>query len=132
MSRKLLVAWVALGALLVCLSPAVRADENDGRPGSSAPWMRAPEGGPALREHARNAGVVVGTVLFVNRVRGIMNVASPRGRYAIMVLPSTGIRGRGEDFDTIADIRRGQRVRVFMSLRDGVYFAQIIQLLSER
>jgi hypothetical protein len=49
-----------------------------------------------------------------------------------MVLPSTNIQGHDGDFHTIADLYRGQRVRIFMSRRDGVYFAQLIHLHTER
>jgi hypothetical protein len=65
-------------------------------------------------------------------MRGRILLESPRGQYDIMVLPSTTIAERGGEFHTIADIRRGQRVQVFLSKRGGVYFAQIIRLRGER
>jgi hypothetical protein len=83
-------------------------------------------------ERARDAGSVEGRVLFVDHVHGRMLLESPRGRYDIMVPPSASIAERGGGFDTIADIRRGQRVQVFLSKRGSVYFAQIIRLRGER
>jgi hypothetical protein len=102
-------------------------------PGSApARAQNTPGGEQAVHERARDAGSVEGRVLYVDRARGRMIVESPHGRYDITVLPSTAIvESRGE-FHTIADIRRGQRVQVFLSKRAGTYFAQIIRLHGER
>jgi hypothetical protein len=88
----------------------------------------APSGERVSHERARDAGSAEGRVLFVDRVRGRMLLESPRGQIDIMVLPSTTIVEHGGEFHSIADIRRGQRVQVFISRRAGVNFAQIIRL----
>jgi hypothetical protein len=84
------------------------------------------------RERGHDAGRVEGRVLFIDRAHGEMTVRSASSRYDIMVLPSTMIEQRGGAFHTIADIRRGQRVEVFLSRRGAMLFAQIIRLHDER
>jgi len=91
----------------------------------------APGGEHVSHERARDAGSVEGRVLFVDRVHGRMLLGSPRGQIDIMVLPSTTIVERGGEYHSIADIRRGQQVQVFLSRRAGAYFAQIIRLRGE-
>ncbi len=77
--------------------------------------------------HEQDAGTVEGRVVAIDHAQGTMTIATAHGRYEVLILPSTSIRN-DEGFDTIADIRRGERVEVFMSKRDSVYVAQIIRL----
>lgn len=96
----------------VPLTPTVGSDDEKG----------------ASKERAHDAGVVDGHVLSIDRAHGVMSVRSSRGTYDIVVLPSTTIRGESTEFHTIVDIQKNQHVRVFMSERAGVYYAQIIHL----
>jgi hypothetical protein len=91
-----------------------------------------PGGEHARHERAQDAGSAEGRVRFVDHVHGRILLDTPRGPYDIVVLPSTTIVERGGEYHTIADIRRGQRVQVFLSKREGSYFAQIIRLHGER
>jgi hypothetical protein len=116
---------------LVGSAGAAPADDNGPKDGI-IPLMRSLVQGDNGSEPARNAGVLEGTVVSVDRAHGMMTVQSGHGRYDVMVLPSTNIQGHDGDFHTIADLYRGQRVRIFMSRRDGVYFAQLIHLHTER
>jgi len=80
-------------------------------------------------DRTKNAGVVEGQVVSVDYQSGMIGLmTADRGRVDVMVMPSTNIQGRGDDFHTIADIARGSRLRVFMSQRAGQFFAQIIRL----
>jgi hypothetical protein len=111
---------------------AAQADDN-GSKGGIIPLMRSlVQGDNGSEPPARNAGILEGRVVAVDRAHGVMTVQSGRGRYDVMVLPSTNIQGHDGDFHTIADLYRGQLVRIFMSQRDGVYFAQFIHLHTER
>jgi hypothetical protein len=117
--------------LLVGSAGVAQADDNDSK-GGIIPLMRTlvnGDNGPEAPAH--NAGVLEGRVVSVDRAHGVMTIQSAHGRYDVMVLPSTNIQGHDGDFHTIADIDRGQLVRVFMSRRDGVYFAQLIHLHTE-
>lgn len=115
MRTNLVVCWGFLVALIAGSPFPVHAQD-------------APAGDRLSRERARDAGSAEGRVLFVDRVHGRMLLESPRGQIDIMVLPSTTIVERGGEFHSIADIRRGQRVQVFLSRRAGAYFAQVIRL----
>jgi hypothetical protein len=115
-------SFVLIGLLVVAIAGRAFPARAQDVPGDERGW----------HERARDAGSVTGRVLFVDRVHGRMVLESPRGRYDIVVLPSTTIAQRGGEFYTIADIRRGQRVQVFLSKRGGIYFAQIIRLRGER
>lgn len=96
------------------------------------PLMRSlVQGDNGSESQARNAGVLEGRVVSVDHAHGMMTVQSAHGRFDVMVLPSTNIQGHDGDFHTIADLYRGQLVRIFMSRRDGVYFAQLIHLHTE-
>ncbi|MGH7728428.1 MAG: hypothetical protein ACREM2_06535 [Vulcanimicrobiaceae bacterium] len=82
---------------------------------------------PVLRD-ARNAGEIDGRIETVD-YRANRIVVEAHGRsYAVNVLPSTTIHSSGGGFHTIADLTRGGRIHVFLSERDGVYSAQIIDL----
>jgi hypothetical protein len=128
MRLSLTLPALVIGLLAGSAGPA-QADETD-QPGGIIPLMRSLVQGD--NGAVRNAGVIEGRVVSVDRAHGVMTVQSAHERYYdIMVLPSTNIQGHDGDFRTIADLDRGQRVRVFLSERDGIYFAQFIHLHNE-
>jgi len=80
----------------------------------------------------RSAGEIDGKVAEVDYhgERLVVAVPWPNGkkRYAIVVMPSTTIIGRGRDFYEISDIKKGAHISVLLSLKAGTYIAQIIHL----
>ena len=111
------VLAVSLGAA------APLAGAADPAPDASAP---VPAGGdPALR--AKDAGTIDGEVVAVDYRAGTIAVQAGSRRVVVVVLPSTNIAGN-DNFDTIADIKKGSRVHVILSRRAGTYIAQIIRL----
>jgi hypothetical protein len=127
MHLSLTLAALVIG-LLLGSAGLVQADERNG----GAPLWPSLEQGDDARSASRNAGVLEGRVVSVDRERGMMTIQSAHGRYDVVVLPSTNIQGHDGAFHTIADLERGQLVRVFMSQREGIYFAQFIHMHTER
>ncbi|HTV72532.1 MAG TPA: hypothetical protein VME66_02360 [Candidatus Acidoferrales bacterium] len=128
MHLSLTVPALVIG-LLLASAGATRADECGG---CVPPWRSLEQGDDGPQSASRNAGVLEGRVVSVDREHGMMTIVSARGRYYdVVVLPSTNIQGHDGDFHTIADLERGQRVRVFMSQREGIYFAQFIHMHTE-
>ena len=47
----------------------------------------------------------------------------------VYILPSTTIEGKNDDFQTIADLKKGANVKIFTSVRGTHTDAEIIELL---
>ncbi len=86
------------------------------------------EEGRAAVPRQRAAGSINGRVVAIDYRSGMMTVDAPRGRFDVIVLPSTNIQGPNGGFRTIADVVRGAKVHVLMSQRGNEFIAQIITL----
>jgi len=109
---------LALAASTVC---SVRAAEVP----RAAPSFVA----QATQDDAKAAGTIEGQVLSIDYGASTMSVDSGGKTIDVRILPSTNIEGGGDDFHSIADIKKGQRLRVLLSKRGSTYSAQIITLL---
>jgi hypothetical protein len=75
----------------------------------------------------RAAGELSGTISSVDYARGSFVVHANGRETRIAVVPSTAIY-RGNQFATIADLHRGEHVRVTLSEVGGRLIAQMIRL----
>jgi hypothetical protein len=121
-----------IGAVAVALcgrGPALAADA--GTPGPAATVSAPTTGGlvPETGLRPRDAGVVDGQIVSVDYQKGMLSVqTASRGRIDVLVLPSTSIQGKGNEYHSISDLTKGQRVSIFASQIAGRYTAQIIRL----
>jgi len=77
---------------------------------------------------ARNAGSIDGVVTAIDYQAGTMTVAAGVRKVDVTIQSGTTIQGPANGFRTIADIKKGARVRVLMSERGKSFTAQIITL----
>ena len=78
---------------------------------------------------ARYGGILEGPIVDIDYRRAIITIFSHRlGRVDVQVMPSTNIQGRNNDYESITDLTRGTRVRIFTSRAGDQYTAQIIKL----
>jgi|SRR5579872_799888 len=73
-------------------------------------------------------GVVSGTVSSIDYGRNVVVVKAGGVRRSIMLTPTTTFEMRGSRGLSIADLRPGQRVDVYMTIVGGVPIAQIVRL----
>jgi len=83
----------------------------------------------AAQDDAKAAGTIEGQVVAIDYGGSTMSVESGGKTIDVTILPSTNIEGGGNDFHSIADIKKGQKLRVLLSKRGSMYSAQIITLL---
>jgi len=94
---------------------------------SAAPFVPGPSAGAP--EHAHDGGVLNGTVVGIDYVRGVMSLrAEKKGMLDVYVLPSTNIQGKRTGYYTIADLKKGANVEVFTSVVGSRTNAEIIKL----
>lgn len=76
-----------------------------------------------------NAGETDGEILAVDYQRSVITVATKtRGKIDVVVLPSTNIVDKSNGFASIADLKRGGRVKLYLSKRGDTFNAQIIKI----
>ena len=95
--------------------------------------MSAPSPGPSAAPSAsgaaRDGGSFTGRVTSVDYARNMLGVdAGARGRIDVTVMPSTSIQGKDAGYHTFTDLKTGELVKIFSSVTDGKYVAQIIQI----
>lgn len=89
----------------------------------------SPEPPPAAGD-VRNGGTIDGRLTAVDFQRSVIGVdAGPRGRFELVVMPSTSIEGKDSAYHSFTDLKAGQRVEIFSSIAGGQYVAQIIRIL---
>lgn len=75
-----------------------------------------------------DGGEFVGRITSVDYQQNMLGVdAGARGRIDVAVMPSTSIQGKG-GYHAVTDLKAGQLVKIFSSVADGKYVAQIIQI----
>ena len=110
-----LLPFVLAGAVSAAASP------------TASPLM--PAAPAAVPEHAHDGGVVTGTVVGIDYVRGLMSLkADKKGTLDVYVLPSTNIQGKPNGYYTIADLKKGANVQVFTSIVGSRTNAEIIKI----
>ena len=78
---------------------------------------------------SRDRGVLEGDIAGVDYARGILHLQTARrGRVDVLVLPSTNIMRRGDQYGTIADLAQGAHISVYVSEVAGRLTAQIIRI----
>ena len=107
-------------ALAVCAVASATAAPNSGAPPPISAFESV--------DHAHDGGIVTGRIVTVDYVRGIMNLREAHRTVDVYVLPSTNIQGKKNDYYTIADLKRGENVEVFTSVKGTRTSAQIIKL----
>jgi hypothetical protein len=76
-----------------------------------------------------DGGQFVGRITSVDYQQNTLAVdAGARGRVDVAVMPSTSIQGKGAGYRAFTDLKAGQLVKIFSSVADGKYVAQIIQI----
>jgi hypothetical protein len=86
-----------------------------------------PSAAPSGAVH--DGGEFTGRVTSVDYQRNTLGVdAGARGRIDVAVMPSTSIQGKGAGYHAFTDLKAGQLVKIFSSVADGKYVAQIIQI----
>ena len=113
-----------VSAPLFVLAVALAADAATSLP--VAPTRASFE---ASADRAHDGGIISGTVVGIDYVRGIMSLRADRSRtMEVYVLPSTNIQGKSNGYYTIADLKKGSSVEVFTSVMGTRTNAQIIKL----
>ncbi len=78
---------------------------------------------------SKSAGEVEGQILSMDYQKSLLSVQSKsRGKLDILVLPSTNIVDKDNGYASIADLKKGTRVKILLSQRANTLNAQIIQL----
>ncbi|MFN2527101.1 MAG: hypothetical protein ABR584_00090 [Candidatus Baltobacteraceae bacterium] len=82
-----------------------------------------------VETQGHDRGVLDGDIAGVDYARGILHVQTARrGRVDVVILPSTNIMRRGDQYGTIADLAQGAHISVYVSEVAGRLTAQIIRI----
>ncbi len=82
-----------------------------------------------VETQGHDRGVLDGDIVGVDYTRGILHVQTARrGRVDVVILPSTNIMRRGDQYGTIADLAQGAHISVYVSEVAGRLTAQIIRI----
>jgi len=74
--------------------------------------------------------VLTGRIAAIDYLGQKMLLAEPRSRTVpVYILPSTNIIGKNDGYHTIADLKKGANVKVYISVRGTRTDAEIIELL---
>ncbi|TAM56241.1 hypothetical protein EPN52_14065 [bacterium] len=73
-------------------------------------------------------GIVRGTVASVDYARNMLYVDAGGSRQRIQLTPTTTLERHGSRISSIADLRQGQQVDVFLTVVGGMPIAQIIRM----
>jgi hypothetical protein len=87
-------------------------------------------GGPDTKfVPSTNAGEADVEIVSVDYQRSVLTVQSKsRGKFEVVVLPSTNIVDKSNGYASIADLKRGSRVKLYLSKRGDTLNAQIIKI----
>jgi hypothetical protein len=78
---------------------------------------------------SKSAGEVEGQIVSMDYQRSLLSLQTKsRGKLDILVLPSTNIVDKDNGYASIADLKKGARVKILLSQRASTLNAQIIQL----
>jgi hypothetical protein len=89
----------------------------------------SPAPSPSSSGAVRDGGSFVGRLTAVDYQQNMIGVDTVgRGHIDVAVMPTTSIQGKDAGYRAITDLKAGQRVKVFSSVADGKYVAQIIQI----
>ncbi|TAM87818.1 hypothetical protein EPN42_10555 [bacterium] len=76
----------------------------------------------------QRGGIISGTVTSVDYGRNVLYVNAGGARQRIQLTPTTTLQMRGSGARSIADLRPGQHVDVYLTIIGGMPIAQIVRL----
>jgi hypothetical protein len=118
MIRSVAITRLVLGSLFAVLLLAGTASAQSFASGPDAKYVPS-----------TNAGEVDGEILAVDYQRSLLSVQTKsRGKIDVVVLPSTNIVDKANGYASIADLKRGARVKLYLSKRGDTLNAQIIKI----
>ena len=127
-TRHLLLALI----ILALGSPAARASTFVPVPSAVAQVLISEDQDQTENDfeaQSHDRGVLEGDIASVDYARGILHVQTARrGRIDVVILPSTNIMRRGDQYGTIADLAPGAHISVYVSEVAGRLTAQIIRI----
>jgi|GEM_PF-7105495 len=125
-ARSFVIALI----ILALGSPAARADAL---PASGLGQVVIADDGEQndndVEAQGHDRGVLDGDIVGIDYARGILHVQTARrGRVDVVILPSTNIMRRGDQYGTIANLAQGAHISVYVSEVAGRLTAQIIRI----
>jgi hypothetical protein len=119
-------AALPLGSLFLLLTGVTLANPPGGfqtaqNPQSNSVYRSFEAGKPA-----RSAGLLRGRIVSVDYAGGELTVQAGRENQSVIVLPSTALY-HGNQYATLSDLHRGERVEIEISVIDGRLVAQSIR-----
>ena len=133
LDQRMIFARIFVLALIIIAlgSPAARADAFNAGPVVAQVLLSDDQDQSEndFEAQSRDRGVLEGDIAGVDYARGILHLQTARrGRVDVLVLPSTNIMRRGDQYGTIADLAQGAHVSVYVSEVAGRLTAQIIRI----